>query len=257
MQSVCGMSTHLAPCTSSSCITAYYTQMLCSMPHYCIACCSTVPVVHNCKVLVGQAVTCQVRYSKLRCVLLQVQMGFQDKWVSHHYVASCISILMFGVCHQSSLIVSLANMYICIRRHHSLLTLCPQQVYETQRAEDQLRGSVWPETGQPPLATSHLLHHWAHSSSIVQLQIPWWIQMTQDTPETAMTVTDNKLPHQKNHTLPSPPCESMLSEWHAATLWRRPGSARHILYTGLTFVSSWSWQGPRWQKIQEDTACHV
>ena len=79
MQSVCGMSTHLAPCTSSSCITAYYTQMLCSMPHYCIACCSTVPVVHNCKVLVGQAVTCQVRYSKLRCVLLQVQMGFQDK----------------------------------------------------------------------------------------------------------------------------------------------------------------------------------
>jgi len=28
--------------------------------------------------------------------LLQVQTGYQDERVSHHYVTSCINILMFG-----------------------------------------------------------------------------------------------------------------------------------------------------------------
>ena len=55
--------------------------------------------------------------------------------------------------------------------------------------------------------------------------------MTRDRPETAMTVTDNILPRQKNRTLPSPPCESMVSERHAATSrWHPASAAAHALY---------------------------
>ena len=95
IQWACGISHHVGPCTSLSCTTAYNIQVLCSKQHDCMTCCSKVSVVHECQV-VGQAVPCQARYSKLR-ILLQVQTGYQDARVSHCYITSCINILMFGV----------------------------------------------------------------------------------------------------------------------------------------------------------------